>query len=67
MKINIRKERNKRNWTQQDLSAAANLSLITVARLEHERENFDRFKFGTLKKIAAALDIDIKDLIDEDK
>ena len=67
MKINIRKERNKRNWTQQDLSAAAQLSLITVARLEHEQECFDRFKLGTLKKLAAALDIDIKDLVDEGK
>ncbi len=57
----VRKEREKRNWTQEHLAQVADVSTRTIQRLEiggtHSPE--------TLRAVATAFDIDCQDLLEE--
>lgn len=58
---NVRRLRNKRNWTQDDLADAASVGRITVSRLEIGAAQSPRGK--TMEKLAKALDVEPADLL----
>lgn len=62
MAIKIKKLREKKGWTQEQLAEKAGLALVTIGRIEAGmRKNPD---LDTRKKIAKALKVPITDLLD---
>lgn len=53
-------ERIKQNKTQEDVAAIANISRTTISCIENGR--IDAIQFGTLKKLAAALNSTVEEL-----
>lgn len=60
--MKIKKLREKRKWTQQQLANESGLSLVTIGRIEAGmRKNPD---LDTRKKLAKALNIELTELLD---
>lgn len=60
--MKIKKLREKREWTQQQLADESGLSLVTIGRIEAGmRKNPD---LSTRKKLAKALGVEITELLD---
>lgn len=60
--MKIKKLREKRGWTQQQLADESGLSLVTIGRIEAGmRKNPD---LDTRKKLAKALGVEITELLD---
>lgn len=58
--MNVKIKRIMMNLTQKQLAAIVGTSNVTMGKIE--KGNFDNVQFGTLKKIAAALDSTIEEL-----
>ena len=56
---NLRRVREDRLVTQQELADAADLNLSTVMRIENDRVEP---RFSTIRKLAKALDVDAREL-----
>jgi DNA-binding XRE family transcriptional regulator len=56
---NLRRVREERLMTQQELADAAGLGLSTVLRIENDRVEP---RFSTIRKLAKALDVDAREL-----
>jgi transcriptional regulator with XRE-family HTH domain len=56
---NLRRVREERLMTQQELAEAADLNLSTVMRVENDRVEP---RFSTIRKLARALDVDPREL-----
>ncbi len=56
---NLRRVREDRLMTQQELAEAADLNLSTVMRIETDRVEP---RFSTIRKLAIALDVDAREL-----
>jgi transcriptional regulator with XRE-family HTH domain len=56
---NLRRAREDRLMTQQELAKAADLGLSTVLRIENDRVEP---RFSTIRKLAKALDVDAREL-----
>ncbi len=56
---NLRRVREDRLMTQQELADAADLNLSTVMRIENDRVEP---RFSTIRKLAKALDVDAREL-----
>jgi transcriptional regulator with XRE-family HTH domain len=56
---NLRRAREDRLMTQQELAEAADLNLSTVMRIETDRVEP---RFSTIRKLAQALDVDPREL-----
>lgn len=54
----MRQVRTRRGWRQADLSEAADVSRATISRME--RGHFGKVSLGTIRRVAAALDIRIE-------
>jgi transcriptional regulator with XRE-family HTH domain len=59
--LKIKKLREERNVSQQDLAAMCNFEKSSMSRLEAGRTNFT---VGTLLKICGGLNIKLKDIVD---
>lgn len=55
--------RKKLGYSRKELSALAGISFETIKAIETGRTEIDAIKVGTLRKIAKALDCDIKKLL----
>lgn len=58
--MNIKQIREPQNILQQDLAAMCNFEVSTMSRIEAGGSNFT---IRTLNKIAAALDLEVRDLL----
>ncbi|MBS5986580.1 helix-turn-helix transcriptional regulator [Clostridium sp.] len=58
--MNMKLERIKKNWSQTDLSLAAKVCRTTISQIE--KGQIDNIRFGTLKKLAAALNSTVEEL-----
>jgi transcriptional regulator with XRE-family HTH domain len=56
---NLRRVREERLMTQQEVATAADLNLSTVMRIENDRVEP---RFSTIRKLAKALDVDAREL-----
>ena len=56
---NLRRVREERLMTQQEVATAADLNLSTVMRIENDRVEP---RFSTIRKLAQALDVDAREL-----
>lgn len=56
---NLRRVREDRLMTQQELAEAANLNLSTIMRIENDRVEP---RFRTIRKLAKALEVDSQEL-----
>ena len=56
---NLRRVREERLMTQQEVATAADLNLSTVMRIENDRVEP---RFSTIRKLARALDVDPREL-----
>jgi len=59
--IHLRKLRNEKGWSQQQLADSANVPKITIQRIELAKTSTT---IDTMISIAAALEIDLKTLVD---
>jgi len=59
--IHLRKLRNEKGWSQQQLADSANVPKITIQRIELAKTSTT---IDTMISIAAALEIDLKSLVD---
>lgn len=58
-RVNIRKYRKEKKYTQQELAEKANLSMDYICEIESTKKN-KSFSIATLGRIADVLDIDIR-------
>jgi len=59
--MNIRKIRNEKNISQQDMAALCNFEKSNMSRIEAGRTNLT---IGTLLKICEALEVKLADIVD---
>ena len=59
--LKIRQLRSEKNLSQQDLAAACNFEKSNMSRIEAGRSNLT---VGTLLKICAVLNVELKDIVD---
>ncbi len=59
--VHLRKLRNNKGWSQQQLADSANVPKITIQRIELAKTSTT---IDTMISIAAALEIDLKTLVD---
>ncbi len=59
--LKIKEMRDDRKVSQQDLGAACNFEKSSMSRIEAGRTNLT---IGTLLKICAALDVELRDMVD---
>ncbi len=62
-RVNIRKYRKEKNYTQQELADKANLSMDYICEIESTKKN-KSFSIATLGRIANALDIEIQNFFE---
>ena len=60
---NVKRERRMEGWTQDELARRSGVGLATVSRIE--QGEIEHPRVSTLRKIAAALDLEIRDLYEE--
>ena len=60
MKLRLKELREARFMTQRELAARAGVGLVTIVRLEKDRQEPT---FQTIKRLAAALEVDPNDLV----
>lgn len=61
---NIKKQRQLKGWTQEELAIRINYSTQFISNIESK--NFQTFSLGTLWRIALVLEIDVAELFKED-
>ena len=61
MKFNVKRFREKKGWTQSELSERSGVGRITISRMESGV--LEETSAGTLVKLASALDCDMSDLV----
>lgn len=59
----LKTERRRAGFTQEDLAKAASVGVATIARIEIGEITEPRV--STLRKLAAALDVEIRDLLED--
>lgn len=64
MRLRLRESREARFLTQRDLAKLSGVSAGTIARLETERQSAT---FTTIRKLAAALDVEPEELVIRDE
>ena len=57
---NVKRERRMAGWTQDELARRSGVGLATVSRIE--QGEIEAPRVSTLRKLAAALDLEIRDL-----
>lgn len=63
----LRKEREKRSWTQSDLGEKIGLNTSAISRIENESQRFSKSKLKALSNLFNLKEQDIKDLYFADK
>lgn len=63
--MNLKLERVKRRWSQDELSERADVCRSVISKIENGQ--VDSVRFGILKKLAAALDTTVADLFFTDE
>lgn len=58
--MNLKIERVKRSWSQNDLSKLSGVSRSIISQIENG--NIDNIKFGTLKRLAEVLNSTVEEL-----
>lgn len=61
--MTLKLERVRKELTQKELQNISGVSIVTIAKIE--KGGVDSATIGTLKKLAAALDIPVEELIKE--
>lgn len=57
--MNLKVERAKRNWTQEELSKRAGVCRLTISNLERGKQNIESLQVKQLSKLANALGVSI--------
>lgn len=64
--MSLKKQREKKGYTQQELAALAGTKLVTIQMYEYGRRNINGAKLDMLCKLALALDCKIYDILDDE-
>ncbi|MDF2882942.1 MAG: helix-turn-helix protein [Clostridiaceae bacterium] len=67
LKVNLKVERAKRNWTQSDLAEESGVCRLTISNLENGKQNIENLQVKQLFKLAKALEISINEFFSEEK
>lgn len=65
--MNIKVERAKRNWTQEELSKRAGVCRLTISNLERGKQNIENLPVKQLSKLAKALGVSIVEFFPDER
>lgn len=63
--VDLKVERAKRRWTQEELSNRSKVCRLTISNLETGRQNIEGLEVRQLMKLAKALDIPVAKFFEE--
>lgn len=67
LKVNLKVERAKRDWTQSDLAKESGVCRLTISNLENGKQGIENLQVKQLSKLAKALGISINEFFSDEQ
>lgn len=67
LKVNLKVERAKRDWTQGDLAKNSGVCRLTISNLESGKQNIENLQVKQISKLAKALNIPFFEFLSDEQ
>lgn len=67
LKVNLKVERAKRDWTQEELAKYSGVCRLTISNLESGKQNIENLQIKQISKLAKALNIPFFEFISDEQ